>query len=56
MATRTKTYDAVAEVRKVRDQLGEAMKDMTPNEQMAYLQQRLKRARAARAARKQTPT
>lgn len=53
MAMKTKTYDAVAEVRKVRDQLGEVLKDMTPDEQMAYLQKRLEQARAARAARRQ---
>ena len=56
MATKTKTYDAVAEVRKVRDQLGEAMRDMTPDEQMVYLQKRLEQARTARAARRKNQT
>jgi hypothetical protein len=52
MATKpTKTYDAVAEVRKVRDQLGEAMADMTAEEQKAYLQKKLEEARAARRQR-----
>jgi hypothetical protein len=53
MATRpAKTYDAVAEVRKVRDELGEAMADMTAEEQMEFLRQKLEQARRTRAERR----
>jgi hypothetical protein len=48
-----KTYDAVAEVRKVRDQLGEEMAGMTFEEQGAYLQKKLEEARRRRAGRRQ---
>jgi hypothetical protein len=46
-----KTYDAVAEVRKVRDRLGEAMADMTSEERLAYLRKELEEARRERAER-----
>ena len=38
-------YNAVAEVRKTRDQLAEAMKDMSPEEQVAYIRERASRFR-----------
>jgi hypothetical protein len=47
-----KTYDAVAEVRKVRDHLGEAMAEMTQEEQLIFLRQELKEARQERAQRR----
>jgi len=31
------TYDTVAEVRKIRDQLAEEMKHMTPEEKVAFI-------------------
>ena len=50
--TRTaKSYDAVAEVRKVRDRLAEEMQDMTPDEQVIFLKKRAERARRERAER-----
>jgi hypothetical protein len=52
-AKAAKTYDAVAEVRKVRDQLGEEMAGMTFEEQGAYLQKKLAEARRRRAGRRQ---
>ncbi len=38
-------YNAVAEVRKTRDQLVEAMKDLSPEEQVAYIRERAARFR-----------
>lgn len=38
-------YDAVAETRKVRDQLAEEMKDLTPEEQIAFIRKRAARFR-----------
>ena len=38
-------YDAVAEVRKVRDRLAEEMQDMSPEEQVAYLRDRAEKFR-----------
>ncbi len=49
MAKGTKTakmYDAVAEVRKVRDRLAEEMQGMSAEEQVRYLQHKLEEARA----------
>lgn len=40
MTKPAKRYDAVAEVRIVRDQLAEEMKDLTPEEQVAYIRER----------------
>lgn len=54
MATKAKTYDAVAEVRKVRDRLAEQMADMTPEEKIAFLKSEAERARQERAARRKS--
>ncbi len=47
-----KTYDAVAEVRKVRDQLAEEMADMTPGEKIAFIRREAEEARQERAERR----
>lgn len=46
-----KSYDAVAEVRKVRDRLAEEMQGMSPDEQIAFLRKRAAQARRERAER-----
>lgn len=38
MTKPAKRYDMVAEVRKVRDQLAEEMKGMTPEEKLAFIE------------------
>jgi len=54
MAKAAKTYDAVAEVRKVRDRLAEELNRLKgPEERVAFLQKRLQRARERRAQRRQ---
>jgi uncharacterized ferredoxin-like protein len=44
-------YDAVAEVRKVRDRLAEEMEGMTPEKQLAFLRERAEQARRKRVER-----
>ena len=38
MAEVVKSYDAVAETRRIRDQLAREMKGMTPEEKVAYIE------------------
>jgi hypothetical protein len=50
VATRAaKTYDAVAEVRKVRDGLALEMAGMTPEEKIAFIRREAEKARQERA-------
>lgn len=51
MTKTAKSYDAVAEVRRVRDRLAEEMQGMTPEEQVAFLKKRAEQARRERAER-----
>jgi hypothetical protein len=48
----TKTYDAVAEVRKVRDGLALEMAGMTPEEKIAFIRKEAEEARQERAERR----
>jgi uncharacterized ferredoxin-like protein len=52
VATKVKTYDAVAEVRKVRDRLAEEMAGMTPEEKIAFIRREAEEARRERAERR----
>ena len=45
MATKSKTYDAVAEVRKIRDELALQMVGMSPSERVRFVQERLQQAK-----------
>lgn len=48
-------YDAVAEVRKVRDQLAEEMKGMTPEEKVAFIEAEAARFRQEYPLLKEAP-
>jgi len=52
VATKVKSYDAVAEVRKVRDRLAEEMADMTPEEKIVFIRREAEEARQERAERR----
>ncbi|MBS3966109.1 MAG: hypothetical protein KGZ60_02475 [Truepera sp.] len=53
MATKAaKTYDAVAEVRQVRDRLALEMASMTPEEKIAFIRREAEEARQERAERR----
>ena len=48
MVTKTKTYDAVAEVRKIRDRLAKQMMGMSSGERVRFVQERLEQAKGQR--------
>lgn len=48
-------FHAVAETRKIRDRLAEELKDMTPEEQVAYLREKAERFRHGLLERKEKP-
>ena len=47
MATKTKTYDTVAEVRQVRNRLVTQMTGMSPSEQVSFVRKQLEQAKKA---------
>ncbi len=49
MAMKTKTYDALAEVRRVRDELSAEMENMTPAERIACIKREAEAFRRERS-------
>lgn len=53
MGKKTKIYDAVADVRRIRDHLAEEMASMTPDTQLVFLRERARKVKQSRAERLQ---